>query len=74
MGTAASELYDLTPTTSVVVKIKNRIGNEKIITNAAKLFNFCYAKNKFFELIQGCVEDVAVMFNNSTNMSNWYTT
>ena len=74
MGTAASELYDLTPTTSVVVKIKTASEMKKIITNAAKLFNFCYAKNKFFELIQGCVEDVAVMFNNSTGMSNWYAT
>ena len=58
-------------TTAVMVKIKKRIGNEKFITNAVKLFGFYYEKDNYLESIQGCA-GVIVLINNIANVSYWY--
>lgn len=58
-------------TTSVIDKIKNRIGNEKLITNAVKLFGFC---QDFYKSIQRCADIVTILINNIPIMSNRYAT
>ena len=69
MGTAASELYDLTPTTSVVVKIKTASEMKKIITNAAKLFYFCQDRETFIVFHQSQMYFIVIICINQLHTS-----